>query len=378
MPARRFFVQIPASRLLIASLVFILPICIAGLLSLAHADKSLGKTVGNHFKTIADISGSEVSRFIHDRVTDVGVMAMEFDVVDAAAAANKSYTGKSDASIATEFENMEKIWNTPASESVANRVLASRASQLLRKHRDFDRRFLRITVTDAKGIPVAATHKTLDYYQGDEEFWQAVYASGRGAVNITDVLYDDVTKAHYIGIGVPILEDGTNRFIGMVDALVDVSAIFAIVNRMQFGSTARIMLVKDDGTVIAAPGVNLSMKLTSDEYAAIRESGATVTGNPPGFLVADLKAGRNVIGFADTGLKGDYGNLGWVVLAAQETSEAFGPMKLVYRIIAFMSIVGLLAVTLFGVYVSLHRRERFEHFGGEANLSREQSRTASM
>jgi hypothetical protein len=40
-------------------------------------------------------------------------------------------------------------------------------------------------VTDARGGTVAATHKTLDYYQADEEFWQNIYASGRGAVSIT-------------------------------------------------------------------------------------------------------------------------------------------------------------------------------------------------
>jgi len=38
-------------------------------------------------------------------------------------------------------------------------------------------------------------------------------------VNLTDLLYDDLTKSHYIGVGVPILEEGTNRFLGAVDAL---------------------------------------------------------------------------------------------------------------------------------------------------------------
>jgi hypothetical protein len=359
MPARGLEVRLPASRLLIALLVLISPICIAGLLSLAHADRSLGNTVGSHFKTIAEISASEVSRFIHDRVTDVGVMAMEFEIVDAVTAANKGYVGHSDDQIASSIQETEKIWNTPASESIAGRVLASRASQLLRKHRDFDRRYLRITVTDARGIPVAATHKTLDYYQADEEFWQAVYANGRGAVNITDILHDDVTKANYIGVGVPILEPETNRFLGMVDALVDISAIFPA-NRTQFGTTARLMLVKEDGTVIAAPGVNLSMNAKSEEYAAVREN---PDAGQHGYIVAPLKSGRHVIGFANTGLKQDYGNLGWTVLAAQDTTEAFQPIRLVYRIVGLMSAVGLLAITLLGVYVYLHRSEAYDHIG---------------
>ena len=89
-----------------------------------------------------------------------------------------------------------------------------------------------------------------------------------------------------------------------------------------------------------------------------------------------LKSGQAVIGFADTGLKEDYGNLGWVVLAAQDTSEAFAPIHVVDRIVAMMSILGLLAVTLFAVWVSIHRVERFEHLGEVREPT--ETRTASV
>jgi hypothetical protein len=378
MPARKMLIVVPASRLLIALLVLVVPICLVGLLSLAYADRSLGRTVGSHFKTVAEISGSEVSRFIHDRVTDVGVMAMEFEVIDAAKAGNAEHAGKSEAALTASVQETERVWNTPVGAPTANRILSNKASQLLRKHRDFDRRFLRITVTDAKGGTVAATHKTLDYYQADEDFWQAVYANGRGAVNITDVLYDDVTKSPYIGIGVPIINDTNGEFIGMVDALVDVSAIFPAFERLQFGTSSRIMLVKDDGTVIAAPGVNLSMKMKSDEYAAVRESVQTISGRQTGYVVADVGGARHVIGFADTGLKQDYGNLGWLVLAAQDTREAFAPIRTVYRIIVIMSVIGLLAVTLFGVWVFLHRTEEYTHLGSAEELEPSRTRPAAV
>jgi hypothetical protein len=169
MPAERFEIRIPALKLLIAMLVLITPICIAGLIGLANADRSLERTVGNHFKTISEISASEVSRFIHDRVTDVGVMAMEFAIVDSVTAPDRSYQGRSDGQIGAEIQKIEQSWNTPAGEPAVNRMLSSQASRLLRRHREFDPRYLRITVTDARGATVAATHKTLDYYQADEE-----------------------------------------------------------------------------------------------------------------------------------------------------------------------------------------------------------------
>jgi hypothetical protein len=235
---------------------------------------------------------------------------------------------------------------------------------MLRRQLEFDRRFLRITVTDAKGATVAATHKTLDYYQADEEFWQKIYENGRGRISVTDVLYDDVTKANYIGIGVPVLEQGTNRFMGVVDALVDVSAIFPSMRRMQFGPTARMMLVREDGIVIAGPGVDLSMKMLSPEYAAVRDALQTVASRQTGYVVADMAPAETIIGFADTGLKQDYG-LGWIILNAQETREAFASIRTVYRLLGFMSLVGLAAVTLLGVYVSLHRHVAYTHIAEE-------------
>ena len=92
---------------------------------------------------------------------------------------------------------------------------------LARRDHELDPRILRITVTDAKGANVAMSHKTLDYYQADEEYWQNIYAQGRGAISVTDILYDQATKANYIGIGVPVTEEGSSQLIGTLDALVD-------------------------------------------------------------------------------------------------------------------------------------------------------------
>ena len=152
---------------------------------------------------------------------------------------------------------------------------------------------------------------------------------------------------------------------------------FPLVTRVQLGTSSRVMLVKEDGTVIAGPGVNLAMKRKSNEFAAVRDSVGTISGQQPGFVVADLAGAQTVIGFADTGLKQDYGNLGWVVLAAQDTYEAFAPIRTVNRIIAFMSLVGLLAVTLFGVWFFMHRTEEFAHIGTSDELTPPRTRPAS-
>jgi len=359
MPAERFEIRIPASKLLIAMLLIIIPICLVGLFSFGQTDNALERSVGGHFKTIAQMSAAQVASFIHERVTAVRDLTIASAVVDVVAASDKRNQGRSDADIAAAAAKIDETWNTPAAEPLVREILNAPAARFLRKHQQYDPLLLRITVTDLHGEVTAATHKTVDYFQADEEYWQNIYANGRGAVSITDILYDDVTKASYIGIGMPILEEGTNRLLGTLDALVDVSSIFPIVKQVQLGPTGRVMLVKDDGTVIAAPGVSITAKMRSDEYGAIRDTLGTVSGRQTGYIVASLRTGRHVVGFADTGLKDDYPKLGWVVLAAQDTREAFAPVRSAERILALMSVLGLAGVVLFGVYIYLHRRPAY-------------------
>lgn len=360
MASEHFELRIPIKKLLIGLALTVVPISIAGLYALYHSQASLEKMIGTYFQSTAELASAEVSEFVHDRVTSA--VALTFDPVlqDAARSANQAYRGLNEQAIEARINQTEKSWNTPAAAAQVERILASPASRLLRRYRELDRRFLRITVTDEKGGVIAATHKTLDYAQADEEFWQAIYAQGRGAVNLTDILYDDVTKSHYIGVGVPILEEGTNRFVGAVDALLEISSVFPVVNRVHLGTGSRALLVKEDGTVISGPGMNLAMKLKSEEHAAVLDAFAASGPRAAGYQVSELKArGMNLIGFADTGLKKDYGSLGWMVLVAQGTSEAFSPIRLVGRLLSFMVLIGLAMVLFLAVYFSLHRTRAY-------------------
>ena len=360
----RFEVRFSPVRLLIGLAFTVIPISIAGLYSTFQSHNSLRQAVGNHFKTMAESTAAATAQFIHDRVTDVRRIATDSIIVDAAAAAERSYTGLSEEAVAARIEKIDKAWNTPASESAVKQMLGSPASHRVWRHRELDPRILRITVTDVRGVTVAASHKTLDYYQADEEYWQNIYAQGRGAVSITDVLYDEAARTTYIGIGVPILEEGTGRFLGTVDALLDVASLRPIVNRIQIGETGRTLLVKDDGTVISGPGADLAMNVKSREFAVLREVLQGSPGLEAGYLIAQVSgSGENMIGFASTKLRSAWPKLGWLILLCQDTKQAFAPVRLAERMVALMSLLGLVMVTMAGAWYALHRRQPLTGIG---------------
>lgn len=373
MPAEGGFEpRIPYTRVLIILMCIIVPVSIYGLYTISNANSSMEETIGSQFKVLADSNAHEISVFIHDRVAQAAMIAAAPVLAGTIQGANARYRGMSDEAIQQRIQNIEGDWSKPAGDAWVKEIVGNEASAYLRSMLRLDPRFLRITVTDERGATVAATHKTLDYYQADEDFWQGIFAGGRGAVSVTDVLHDELTRANYIGIGVPILETGTERLIGTLDALVDVSMVSQIVQRSSLGPGSRISLVKADGTIISAPNTTLAMKLHSGDFDAVTELLATQQGRSKGYTVAAFPSGgEHLVAVSDTGLKADYRLLDWYVLVAQDTRQAFAPIRSANTLISFVALAGLVFLTLLVVVYDLHRKRAYVDMGeatGESTL----------
>jgi len=108
----KFEVRFSLRKLLIGLLLTVVPISLLGLYSITESRKSLERTIGHYFKTIAEGTAAETTHFITDRVLDVGLIAAQPGVIDAVIASNRSYQGMSDADITAKIEKIDKTWNT--------------------------------------------------------------------------------------------------------------------------------------------------------------------------------------------------------------------------------------------------------------------------
>ncbi len=335
----------------------IVPLSIVGLYVTGRGDKALERTMGSHFKMIADSKAGQISQYINDVVIAMGALAAAPAVMEEVTSSDQAYRAASSSAIDSRIQSMQKEWNTARGGAAAQKVLLTRAARLLSRYRETDARFLRITMTDERGLVIAATHKPTMYYYGGDEQWIAVYAGGRGAVRLTDAKYDETSKTHYVNIGAPVIEEGSSRFLGAVQALVDISPITALLNSGLTGAGPRASLVKEDGTIVFGPEVSLSMNLKLAEYPAVNDALSSAVGRETGYVVADRKdGGHDLIGLADTGLKRDYGNLGWIVVVTQDEREATAPIRVISQFAFVMVILGLLMVLIVGVYFYLHRQ----------------------
>jgi hypothetical protein len=353
-------VHISLQRLLTGLIIVIVPLSVLGLYLTSKSDTNLRQAVGTQLKTFAQTDAAIASQFIIDRVVDVRALAEEPAVVDAVTTANRGYGRISKDAITGRLEKIAQRWDTAEVAPLVKEILSSRAAGWLRRQREVNPRLLKVIAVDEVGAAVAATDKPVHYTQTDRDYWAAIYAGGQGAVNVTGVRFDEPTGSNYIGIGVPVLEPGTGRFIGAVSALVDVSSLFSLLNQQQVGRSGSVLVVSGDGTVISAPNVTPTLKLKSEEFLAVRDALATVEGRQTGYVTATMKNGSRLVGFAETGLAGTYPNLGWLILVSQDQQEALAPLLTLGQFALLMVVFGMLMLTLLGVYFFLHQQEQFE------------------
>lgn len=357
--AKPFEFRITGKKLITALLVTVVPISIAALYASTEAGNSAERAAGRYIETVAKAVAVQVSHRIHEKVVEAALMASDAAVHRLVRESNLQYQRVSDDIILERLLAKDKIWNTPEGRDLVEQTMANPASEALRRKMTVDPSFLRITVTDWKGATVAASHKTLDYYQADEEYWQDIYFYGRGVVSITDVLYDDATQHNYIGVGVPVVDE-SNTIIGTLDALVDISALSSLTSRSDLGSGGVVALAKGDGTLVASSEtLSVTDQIRSPEVDAFLDAKDSFQGRASGHFRASFPNGREAyVAFARTGLREQYKRLDWIVVAAEDVLET--TLSGVQILIMGIALLSLACVVFLIVYLALHRQSEIE------------------
>ncbi len=348
-------------KLLVGLILILVPLTVFGFYVALQGDSHIRQVNGENFRSLTFTAAESTSAFVGGCVRDVSVLANTPGPLQAVSLANRQYEHLSEEALRTKIGAIEQTWESSETDGLSQKILTSDLARQLRRVRELNPTLLKITVADVTGAAVAATDRPAHYYQGEGESWQAISSGGLGAIHVSDLRYDDKSRLYYLSIAYPILQEGTGKFIGAVTAMADVSPLFAQLNRQPMGRTGRLFLVREDGSVIEAPGVTPAMKIKSEEYAAIRDALGSLRGREAGYIFATLPNGESyLIGFADTGLKEAYPNLPWIVLASQEAREVTGPVRNMTAFALLAMILALLMLTLLGAHVFLHRTQKLE------------------
>ena len=83
-----------------------------------------------------------------------------------------------------------------------------------------------VFIMDARGLNVAASDVTSDYWQGDEAKFSETFPNGAGASHISEVEYDESTQTYQAQISFPIVDPVSNEVVGAATVGVNADALF--------------------------------------------------------------------------------------------------------------------------------------------------------
>lgn len=367
--------HVPAKRLLVALLVTVVPISLVALFAVSRAGRQAERTAGTHLATVTDAVAALVSEHLRAKVIEAALMASDAAVREVVTASNQRFEGLSEEELTNRLRSLDEAWNEPQGQSTVSEVLSNPASTSLRRELSVDPAFLRVTVTDRHGATVAATHKTLDYYQGDEQYWLDIYADGRGGISLTDVLYDEATKTYYMGVGAPVVDDN-NRFIGTLDALVEVSSLFPLIRRTELGARSYAAVVDASGQVIASSdGASVADRIVAPEFEAFQDASGSFRNRSTGYFIAPFPdGGERFVAFASVGTRDELQQLDWMVVTSQAAQEVLAITSGTQFLIMAIALLSLASVVFLAVYFQLHTQSEIEEM---EELSHEQPSAAA-
>jgi hypothetical protein len=126
----------------------------------------------------------------------------------------------------SEIKRLDEQWMTAKGmDEFSKGFMNNECAQQLVQFQEAHRGYPEIFVSDAYGLIVGSTNKTSDYYQADEEWWVKGLAEGQGYTFYGEIEYDESAMAESIPVYVPVMDPDTKEAIGVIKAIVDITAI---------------------------------------------------------------------------------------------------------------------------------------------------------
>ncbi|QJY41213.1 hypothetical protein HND97_14885 [Vibrio cholerae] len=82
-----------------------------------------------------------------------------------------------------------------------------------------------VFVMENKGLNVAQSEVTSDYWQDDEAKWQNTYSKGVGAFDISDIEEDESTQVFQAQVSYTVVNPSSGEAIGAITVGINVDAL---------------------------------------------------------------------------------------------------------------------------------------------------------
>ncbi len=268
-----------------------------------------------------------ISEMIDEEIEDISTYSSSIFWRDFIVQKNLTYKDKPDQKgIQDYLLEMDEKWSEAAADSsLIKEYLENPLSLQLNQITKTSPEVAEIFITDKYGGLVAASGKTSDFYQADEEWWQKAY---QGSVFTGKIELDKSSNAWGIPVAMPI-KNKNGEIIGVCKAVIKTDIFFSPLKRVKIGNTGQASLADVEGYLIFHKDLSPLRERVSD----IDVWQKALRSNNNWFILDDKQtAGRNredmLLSFAKIDnefLKKN--GIDLVVLIEQEVPEVFRVLR---------------------------------------------------
>lgn len=353
--ARSFLTYPIATKLLLA---FIMVAVVSSVVVAAIADRiirdQLTQAVGQSVKALADSNAVKVATLLNINIDILRGLSLNKFIQDAVVAANQA-----PAPSAQELATLDERWHQNASanndDPLITRLLNNEVSIELRELQRAFPQMSEIFVTDRNGLLVGATASTSDYFQADEEWWQAAVTN---SLYIGQPALDESSQSFGLIIAVEVLGHDGQTPVGVVRGTMALNDLAEVLSAAQFGETGDIDVHLPNGfalnSEVTADG-KAEIKMTEDEVDL-----QTITQSAETYQRVIIEAEPNLTSFAlvrasfeddSYDLQG-FRDLNWIVVAHQSEAEALQDVGRIAGLATLGTLGTLVLTTVLAVFVT--------------------------
>lgn len=251
------------TKLLIASLGIVsLALAAEGFVANLVIRNQLTERTGLALKSLATSKAQEIVDLLSREISGLRVLSLNKFIQDSVEVSSAISDGD-----LQRIEELDARWrlaesDDPLVRSVVNGELADE----LREYQGAFSDQVEIFITDKFGANLAATNRTSDYYQADEEWWQVAVQNG---LYIGQPEYDESANQISIIVAIPIPAHERNEIIGVLRTTLNLQGLGTVLGTGRLGETGRAALYLPTGAEIATGETGQPNLITkSDEEQA--------------------------------------------------------------------------------------------------------------
>ena len=344
-------------------LVGLIPVIIVSATGISYFSKILTDSIGDKFQHIAVQMSNKLDVMLELEIEETRRLGTaRISIREEIQKANMRYYGKTDAEIEPELKQMDSFWIEASENNVLIKsYLENSLASKLKTHQAFNpKKYAEIIATDIQGALIAATGKTSDYYQGDEEWWVKAFNGGRGAIHVDGICFDKSANLYSLNISIPVMDESNRHAIGVIKMVLNAKEVFKTILDLKIGKTGHAYLVNSDGKILIEGKKGNTVCAFDTGELPPNSAAKMIKPHPSWYIGLCEHCGEKVISasapFAITSemTPDSFGGKNWYIMVHEDKSEALSAL---YSIITILILITATAAAII-VFVSIKLANR--------------------